>query len=90
VSIKYKIITCSQDSRYPQDLVLTLRFEGGEAPDAGPVICLVEDALDLLAALQHCEMRLTAMVGMSDLCADEIQRSIDVARSAITKARGES
>ena len=43
---------------------------------------------EMLSALQHCEMRLTAMVGMSDLCADELQKSIDVARSAIAKAQG--
>lgn len=89
MSAKYKVITCSQDSRYPEDLVLTLRFDG-EAPDANEVICLVDDAQDILEALENCEMRLTAMVGMSDLCANELQQSIDAARKAIAKARGEA
>lgn len=52
---------------------------------------LIAAAPDLLEALRCCEMRLTAMVGMSDLCANEIQASIDVARAAIAKAlTGES
>lgn len=45
-------------------------------------------AVELLEALENCEMRLTAMVGMSDLCANEIQASIDIARTAIAKAKG--
>lgn len=43
---------------------------------------------EMLTALRHCEARLTAMVGMSDLCADELQKSIDVARAAIAKVKG--
>lgn len=49
---------------------------------------LISAAPDLLEALEHCEMRLTAMVGMTDFCANEIQRSIDIARAAISKAKG--
>lgn len=51
---------------------------------------LMAAAPDLLEALIDCEKRLTNMVGMSDLCANEIQRSINLARAAIAKARGES
>lgn len=51
MSLKYQVLTCSQDSRYLQDLVLTLRFDG-EAPDANETICLVDAAPDMLEALR--------------------------------------
>lgn len=51
MSLSYQVLTCSQDSRYPQDLVITLRFDG-EAPDANESICLLDAAPDLLDALQ--------------------------------------
>lgn len=50
---------------------------------------LIAAAPELLEALQKCEYTLTNMVGMSDLCAKELQKSIDKARAAIKKATGE-
>lgn len=51
---------------------------------------LIAAAPDLLEALENCEKRLTNMVSMSDLCANELQASIDVARKAISRAKGKA
>lgn len=89
MSLNYKVLTCSQDSRYPQDLVLTLRFDG-EAPDANEVICLVQDAPDLLGALEDLKREII----LSDVDMSYIESHfmpwINKARAVIAKARGES
>jgi len=85
---KFKILTVSQDSRYPQDLALTLRFDSGEAPDADEVICLVDGATDMLLAL---ELVIEEMAPIYHDCTDDGLQECAwcVARSAIAKARGE-
>lgn len=95
MSLKYKVITCSQDSRYPQDLVLTLRFVG-EAPDANTVICIVEDAPDLLEALEgiinaiDCDDLVAIDDSIGSDSGDRVYHSVNAARAAIARARGEA
>lgn len=89
----YKIITSSQDSRCPRDLVLTLRFIG-EAPDANEVICIVEDAPSLLEELEIILAELekyqnTPHPQGCDGARDYLVKIMN-AKHAIAKARGES
>lgn len=71
----------------PKDICTVSGWAGEKIANAR----LIAAAPDLLDALENCEKRLTNMVGMSDLCANELQSSIDVARAAIAKAMtGES
>lgn len=80
MSLKYQVLTCSQDSRYPQDLVLTLRFDG-EAPDADAPICLIDAAPDLLGALDALLSRCESL-GIDGIGPQKV-----AARQAIAKAR---
>lgn len=81
---KYKVVCCSSDSRYPQDLILTLRFDG-DAPDSDGVICLVDDAPDLLEALE----RLAEDYHRKDGLGFDLLASTKMF-AAIRKAKGES
>lgn len=89
MSLKYKVITCSKDSRYPQDLVLTLRFVG-EAPDAHAVICIVEDAPDLLGALEDARNKMVSQLILLRCDEQFIKKETATADAAIAKARGEA
>lgn len=94
MKLNYKVLTCSQDSRYPQDLVLTLRFEG-EAPDADEPICLVDSAPDLLKALEDCSKELRSMIDRHNVQNKEDgsypydHQTVVEADKAIAKARGQ-